>query len=92
MFKLLQAPLSIQLLDLRSTVTKEVIILIVDLAKTYPAEFAHNSTKYLFNLEPGQSAFYKLLNNGKKLMSDMAHEGIAEILSTVCLPRYVVVA
>jgi len=52
MFKLMQAPLSIQLLDLRSTVTKEVIILLVDLAKTYPAEFAHNSTKYLFNIEP----------------------------------------
>lgn len=68
--------------------TKEVIILLVELAQAYPAEFAHNSTKYLFNVDPSQSAFFKLLSNGKKIISDMAHEGITEILSAVCLPRY----
>ena len=62
---------------------------LVELARTYPAEFSHNSTKYLFNIDPSQSSFFKLICNGKKIISDMGYDGITEILSSVCQPRYV---
>lgn len=35
----------------------------------------------------GTDGFLKLLNNGKRLMSDMAHDGIINILNAVCLPK-----
>lgn len=73
-FKLLQAPISAQVTDLRSSVAKEAISLLVHLAQEYPTEFAHNSLKYM-NPEQGGSLFRQLIN-GKKLLSDMAHEGI----------------
>jgi len=31
----------------------------------------------------------KLLNNGKKLLSDMAHETTEEIITVVCLPKII---
>ena len=66
-------------MDLRSSVTKEAISLLVALANTYPTEFAHNSQRYM-NADIGGAnsggSFFKQLNNGKKLLSDMANEGI----------------
>lgn len=32
-------------------------------------------------------SLFKQLNNGKKLLSDMANEGIIQILECVCLPK-----
>lgn len=83
MFQLLNVPLSVQLQDLRSTVTRETIVTLVNLAKSYPNEFALYSNKYF----SGNEGFLKLLNNGKRLISDMAHEGIIEILNVVCIPK-----
>lgn len=66
------------MLDLRSSVSKEAIQLLVQLAKDFPTEFAHNSTKYM-NAEQG-GCLFRQLNNGKKLLADCAHEGITLIL------------
>lgn len=76
-------PLNTQLLDLRSTVTRETIDTLVHFARTYPSEFGCNSAKYF----SGSDGFLKLLNNGKRLISDMAHEGITQILNEVCIPK-----
>jgi hypothetical protein len=66
-------------------VSKEAIKLVVDLATTYPTEFAYNSARY-FSVE-ATSAFIKVLSSGKKLLADMAHDGVTEVLTAVCLPR-----
>ena len=71
-FQLVQVPLGTQLMDLRSTVTRETIMTLVHFAQTYPTEFSVQSSKYFC----GTESLLKLLNNGKKLLSDMAHEGI----------------
>lgn len=83
LFQSMHGPLSAQLLDLRSTVTRETIVTLVSLAKSYPTEFGIYSGKYF----SGTDGFLKLLNNGKRLISDMAHEGIIEILNCVCIPK-----
>ena len=75
--------MSTQLLDLRSTVTRETIVTLVYFAQSYPTEFGIYSSKY-FN---GNDGFLKLLNNGKRLISDLAHDGIAQILNAVCIPK-----
>jgi hypothetical protein len=62
-----------------------MIQLLCHLARNYPAEFALNSAYYF--RDTGESSLLKLLNNGKKLLSDMAHEGIEEILTIVTLPK-----
>ena len=82
-FQIIQVPLTTQLIDLRSTVTRETILTLVNLAKNYPNEFGIDSSKY-FN---GSDGFLKLLNNGKRLISDMAHDGILQILDSVCIPK-----
>ena len=46
---------------------------LVYFAKNYPVEFALYSSKYFCG---GTESLLKLLNNGKRLISDMAHEGI----------------
>ena len=51
---------------------REAIVTLVHFAKSYPTEFAVYSAKY-FNAQDG---FLKLLNNGKRLISDMAHDGL----------------
>ena len=84
MFKTAQAPLNTQLLDLRSTVTRETILTLVQFAQNYPEQFGVHSSKYFCGNETG---FLKLLNNGKRLISDMAHEGITQILNSVCIPK-----
>ena len=66
-------PLGAQLLDLRSTVTRETIDILVHFARVYPSVFGCHCTKYFSG---GSDGFLKLLNNGKRLISDMAHEGI----------------
>jgi len=73
-FTTVSAPLNTQLLDLRSTVTRETIDTLVHFANTYPTEFGSQSSKYFSS--SGSDGFLKLLNNGKRLISDMAHEGI----------------
>ena len=62
---------------------REAIVTLVNFAKSYPAEFAVCTGKY-FNTTDG---FLKLLNNGKRLISDMAHDGISQILDNVCIPK-----
>ena len=52
---------------------REAIVTLVNFAKSYPAEFAIYTGKY-FNATDG---FLKMLNNGKRLISDMAHDGIS---------------
>lgn len=74
-----------QLHDLRSTVTREAILTLVNFAKNYPLEFANHSNKYF----SGQDGLLKLLNNGKRLISDMAHDGLAKIFDCVCIPKIV---
>jgi len=83
MFSQMQMPLIAQLLDLRSSVTKETINTLVHLAERYPNEFGLNCTKYFRENE----GFFKLLQNGKRLFSDMAHAAITEILTVVCVPK-----
>ena len=65
--------MSAQLLDQRSTVARETIALLVHFAKSYPSEFGLYATKYFSS---GSDGFIKLLNNAKRLISDMAHDGI----------------
>lgn len=55
-------------------------------ARKYPEAFAANS-QYYFREEA--SSLLKLLNNGKRIISDMAHEGITGILNHVCLPKII---
>ena len=69
--------------DLRSTVTKEAIAMLVSLANKYPDDFQPYTSKYFAR----DSGLLKLLSNGKRLISDMAHEGIIEILQEVCIPK-----
>lgn len=84
-FSVVSAPLSAQLLDLRSTVTRETIDTLVHFARMYPNEFGCHCSKYFSGT--GSEGFLKLLNNGKRLISDMAHEGISQILNAVCIPK-----
>ena len=58
---------------------------LVYFAKTYPNEFALHSSKYFC----GSESLLKLLNNGKRLISDMAHEGIVQIFNAVCIPKVI---
>jgi hypothetical protein len=58
--------------------------LLLMFARKYPEAFAANS-QYYFREEA--SSLLKLLNNGKRIISDMAHEGITGILNHVCLPK-----
>jgi hypothetical protein len=37
--------------------------------------------------EIGGGSLFKQLNNGKKLISDMAQLGITQIMQAVCLPK-----
>ena len=74
-----------QLLDLRSTVTRETINVLVYFAQNYPSEFGLHTGKYFSSTD----GFLKLLNNGKRLISDMAHEGIVQILNSVCIPKVI---
>ena len=62
---------------------RETIVTLVYFAKSYPSEFAVYSGKY-FSSSDG---LLKLLNNGKRLISDLAHEGILQILNAVCIPK-----
>lgn len=71
-FHVVQMPLNTQLMDLRSAVTRETILLLVHFSLNYPSEFGIYSIKFLSVNE----GLLKLLNNGKRLISDMAHEGI----------------
>ena len=83
LLKALQRPLSMQILDLRSQVTKEAISLLVFLAENYTAEFAHNSSSYMnseIGLEIGGGSLFKQLHNGKKVISDLANEGILKLM------------
>ena len=57
---------------------------LVHLARRYPNEFGMYASKYFGSVNDG---FMKLLNNGKRLISDMAHDGISQILNTVCIPK-----
>ena len=77
--------MSAQLHDLRSTVTREAIRTLVSFAENYPLEFANHSQKYF----SGQDSLLKLLNNGKRLISDMAHDGLAKIFDCVCIPKII---
>ena len=53
-------------------------------ARAYPEEFGVHAGKY-FN---GSAAdgLLKVLNNGKRIISDLAHDGITKIISLVCIP------
>ena len=82
-FKQVQVPLSLQLMDTRSVLTKQTITVLIHFAENYPQEFGAFSGRY-FRENDG---LIKLLNNGKRLISDMAHEGIHDIISAVCIPR-----
>ena len=82
-FKQVQVPLSLQLMDTRSVLTKTTITVLIWFAQSYPQEFGAFSGRY-FRENDG---LLKLLNNGKRLISDMAHEGIYDIISAVCIPR-----
>ena len=55
-FKQIEVPLSVYVMDLRSSVCKEAISLIVLFANKYPAEFAYNSNRYI-NSETGGCLF-----------------------------------
>jgi len=57
------------------------------LARNYPEELALYSNYYF--RDSGESSLIKLLNNGKKLLSDMAHEGIEEIITSCTLPKII---
>ena len=37
--------------------------------------------------EIGGGSLFKQLNNGKKVISDLANEGITQIMQCVCLPK-----
>lgn len=39
------------------------------------------------SIEAGGGSLFKQLNNGKKVISDLANEGITQIMQSVCLPR-----
>ena len=65
--------------------TRETINTLVYFAREFPGEFAMHSSKYFC----GSENLLKLLNNGKKLISDMAHDGISQILNTVCIPKVI---
>ena len=70
-------------MDTRSVLTKTTIAVLISFAQSYPQEFGTFSGRY-FKENDG---LIKLLNNGKRLISDMAHEGIFDIISAVCIPR-----
>ena len=74
-----------QLLDLRSTVAKEAVKLVTELAEGYPTEFAYNSGRY-FSSE-SSCAFLKMLSSGKKVIAELAHDGAMLVFTSVCLPR-----
>ena len=82
-FQVVQLPLNTQLMDLRSAVTRETILLLVHFSLNYPVEFGIYSIKFF----SGNEGLLKLLNNGKRLISDMAHDGILQILNSVCIPK-----
>ena len=84
MFKAIQVPLATQLGDLRSAVLREIVALLCMFARKYPDALAANSQYYF---REDSSSLLKLLNNGKRIISDMAHEGITGILNHVCLPK-----
>ena len=65
--------------------TRETINVLVFFAQNYPSEFGYHTGKYF----SGTDGFIKLLNNGKRLISDMAHEGIVQILNSVCIPKVI---
>lgn len=58
---------------------------LVYFAETYPSEFALHSSKYFC----GTESLLKLLSNGKRLISDMAHEGMMKIFNAVCIPKVI---
>lgn len=77
-------------MDLRSSVCKEAIQLLVVLAAQFPTEFALNSIRYINAELSGPTAggcMFRQLHNGKKLLADLANEGITAILATVCVPK-----
>ena len=82
-FKQVQVPLSLQLMDTRSVLTKQTITALIHFAENYPQEFGAFSGRY-FKENDG---LFKLLKNGKSLISDMAHEGIQGIIGAVCIPK-----
>ena len=86
-FQRLQAPISTQVMDLRSQVMKEAISLLKFLAQEYPVEFAHNSHKFINAEANSGGSLFRQLNNGKRVLADIANEGITFILETVCLPK-----
>ena len=76
-------PLNTLLMDLRSSVTRDTILLLIHFAKNYPFEFSIDSSKF-FTVN---DSLLKLLNNGKRLISDMAHDGISQIINAMCIPK-----
>lgn len=90
LLKALQRPLAMQVLDLRSTVTKEAMSLLVALARTYQTEFAHNCQRYMSSDVGGEvcgGSLFKQLNNGKKIIAELADDTITQIMQAVCLPK-----
>jgi hypothetical protein len=75
----------VQLGDLRSAVLRETISLLDYIAENHPTEFSNNCGLYF--RDSGEASLLKLLNNGKRVLSDMAHESIVSVLSHVCIPK-----
>ena len=70
--------------------SKEAMSLIVWLARTYQTEFAHNSLSYMspdISVDVAGGCLFKQLNNGKKVISEMADETITSVMQAVCLPK-----
>ena len=70
-FEKLSKPLRAQILDLRSAVAKEACALLTHFAQTYSREFEVHAHKYL-----SSECLFKMLNSGKKIMVDLAHDCI----------------
>ncbi|CDW90093.1 clip-associating protein [Stylonychia lemnae] len=76
-FKRLQKPIQFQILDLRSTVMKEACQLLIFFSNQYPKDFENHSHRYIH-----EDCLFKALNNGKKVVVDLAHDCIKQILKS----------
>jgi hypothetical protein len=73
------------MMDLRSSVAKESVTVVAQLASQYPEEFAESGHKYFRDLP--NDGLIKLLNKAQKVVSSLAHECITQILTATCIPK-----
>ena len=70
----LAGPLCVQMMDLRSSVAKLAVEIVSQLAQEFPVEFAVSGCKYF--REPIHEGLIKMLNNGNKIIAELAGKSI----------------